>query len=87
MTGSGIKIKGTIKCIFAIHFILLSFNLYPQSNGPGIIGKSFIAINASSADSIAQWYEEMFGLKLLKEIQVAVGSAHIRIEGNEFLMV
>ena len=87
MTGSGMKIKGTIKWIFAIHFILLSFNLYPQSNGPGIIGKSFIAINASSADSIAQWYEEMFGLKLLKAIKVADGSAHIRIEGNEFLMV
>ena len=87
MTGLSIQIKGTIQWIFAIHFVFLSANLYSQSNGLGIIGKSFIAINASSADSIAQWYDEMFGLNLLKEIKVADGSAHIRIEGNEFLMV
>jgi len=87
MTGFGIQIKGRIKWIFAIHFILLTVNLYSQSNGPGIIGRNLIALSVSSADSTARWYEDMFGLKLLKEIKPADGSAHIRIEGSEFLLV
>ncbi len=41
MTGLGMQIKGTIKWIFAIHFILLSVNLYSQSSGPGDVVSSF----------------------------------------------
>jgi len=87
MTGSGMQIIGTTKWIFAIHFVLLSVNLYSQNNGPGMIGKSLIALSVSSADSTARWYEDMFSLKLLKEIKPTDGSAHIRIEGSEFLLV
>ena len=52
-----------------------------------MIGKTFFALNVSNADSTSRWYEEVFGLKLLKEIKTVDGSAHIRIEGDEFLMV
>ena len=79
--------NGAIKSIFLIGFILLAGNIYSQGVRPELIGKSFIALNASNADSTARWYEEMFGVKLLKEIKVADGSGHIRIEGNQFLMV
>lgn len=58
-----------------------------QSDGPGLIGKTFIALNVSNADSTAAWYEDMFGVKLLKEIKIPDGYGHIRIEGNEHLMV
>ena len=87
MAELSIQKRPMISWIFAMHFTLLACNLYSQSIGPDIIGKSFIALNAPDADSTARWYEEMFGLKLLKEIKTADGSAHIRIEGNEFLMV
>jgi catechol-2,3-dioxygenase len=87
MAGLSIRKKDTIKWIIAIHLILLFNNLYSQSGGPGIIGNSFIAMNVSDADSAAKWYEEMFGLKLLKEIKTSDGSAHIRIEGNSSFMV
>lgn len=86
MTALIIKLNGTFKWIFVIHFILLSGALYSQSR-LDIIGKSFIALNVSNADSTARWYEEMFGVKLLKEIKPTDGSAHVRIEGNDFLMV
>jgi len=79
--------NGATKSIFSICFILLAGNIYSQGDRPELIGKSFIALNASNADSTARWYEEMFGVKLLKEIKVDDGSAHIRIEGNQFLMV
>lgn len=87
MNKSCTQLTRTIKWILVLHFILLSGDLASQSNGPGIMGKSFIALNASNADSAARWYEEMFGLKLVKEIKPADGSVHIRIEGSEFLLV
>jgi hypothetical protein len=87
MAGLSIQKKSTIKWTLAIHFIFLFGTIYSQNSGPGIIGKSFIALNVTDADSTAGWYEEMFGLKLLKEIKTADASAHIRIEGNELLMV
>ena len=74
--------------IIAIHhFLLIAGNAFSQSNGPGLIGKTFFAINVSNADSAAVWYEELLGVKLLKEIRMPDGFGHIRIEGSEFLMV
>jgi catechol 2,3-dioxygenase-like lactoylglutathione lyase family enzyme len=73
--------------VFVIVFLLLAAGLRAQTTGPGIIGKTFFAVNVSNADSTARWYEEAFGLRLLKEIKAADGSAHVRIEGNDFLMV
>jgi hypothetical protein len=87
MTKSGTRLTRTFNWILILHFLLLSISLYSQSSGPGIIGKSFLALNVSNADSAGRWYEEMFGLKLLKEIKPVDGSVHIRIEGNEFLLV
>ena len=68
-------------------FVLVATDLYSQASRLDIIGKSFMAVNVSNADSLAKWYEDLFGLKLLKEIKTADGSAHVRIEGNESLMV
>ena len=76
-----------IKGVFVIILLLLTGGLRAQPQGPGIIGKTFFALNVSNADSTSRWYEEVFGQKLLKEIKTVDGSAHIRIEGNEFLMV
>ena len=73
--------------VFVIVFPLLAAGLRAQTAGPGMIGKTFFAVNVSNADSTSRWYEEAFGLKLLKEIKTADGSAHVRIEGNDFLMV
>jgi catechol 2,3-dioxygenase-like lactoylglutathione lyase family enzyme len=76
-----------IKGVFVVIFLLLTAGLRAQPQGPGMIGKTFFALNVSNADSTSRWYEEVFGLKLLKEIKTVDSSAHIRIEGNEFLMV
>ena len=76
-----------IKGVFVIIFLLHTAGLRAQSQGPGMIGKTFFALNVSNADSTSRWYEGVFGLKLLKEIKTADGSAYVRIEGNEFLMV
>lgn len=76
-----------IQPILATLFVLVAADLYSQNNHLEIIGKNFMAVNVSNADSLAKWYEDLFGLKLLKEIKTADGSAHIRIEGNESLMV
>jgi catechol 2,3-dioxygenase-like lactoylglutathione lyase family enzyme len=80
-------ITHSLKPVLVAILVLLSIDLYSQNSSLEIIGKSFMAINASNADSLARWYEDLFGLKLLKEIKTADGSAHIRIEGNESLMV
>jgi hypothetical protein len=87
MSKSGTRSTRTFNWILILHFMLASVNVYSQSSGPGIIGKSFMALNVSNADSAGRWYEEMFGLKLLKEIKPVDGSVHVRIEGNEFLLV
>ena len=71
----------------AISFVLLASNLYAQTHVPGIVGKNFIAMTVSDNDSTSLWYENVFGVRLLKEIKPADGLVHIRIEGNEFLMV
>ena len=70
--------------------IVLSFiasNLSAQTHVPGIAGKSFIAVTVSNVDSTSMWYENVFGVKLLKEIKTPNGLVHIKIEGNEFLMI
>lgn len=73
--------------IIAVSLAMIASDLYAQTFVPGIVGKNFIAMTVSNADSTSLWYESVFGLKLLKEIKTADGSAYGRIEGNEFLMV
>lgn len=50
-------------------------------------GIQFFAISVSNADSTSKWYEDIFEMKLLKEIKPADGSIHVRIIGNQFLKV
>ena len=73
--------------MIALSVAMIACDLYAQTFVPGIVGKNFIAMTVSNADSTSLWYENVFGLKLLKEIKTADGSAYCRIEGNEFLMV
>ncbi|HMG93797.1 MAG TPA: VOC family protein [Chryseolinea sp.] len=87
MPQSPLKKTNSIKLITAVFFALLAGNLCAQTHVPGVVGKNFLAMTVSDADSTSQWYQNMFGVKLLKEIKPADGSVHIRIEGNEFLMV
>ncbi len=53
----------------------------------GLSGHQFFALSVSSADSVSSWYENIFQLKLLKEVRIPDGSGHIRIIGNENLMI
>ncbi|HEX6891847.1 MAG TPA: VOC family protein, partial [Chryseolinea sp.] len=87
MSLSPLKATGNIKLMIALFFTLTVGSLNAQTYVPGLVGKNFLAITVSNADSTSLWYEKVFGLKLLKEMKAADGSAHVRIEGNEFLVV
>lgn len=50
-------------------------------------GKQFIALSVSNTDSTSKWYENVFDLKLLKEIKAPDNRIHTRIIGNEQLVV
>lgn len=49
--------------------------------------KQFFAISVPNTETTSKWYEEVFDLKLLKEIKPVDRKVHIRILGNEHLMV
>lgn len=51
-----------------------------------IEGKIFAAISVSNVESTSKWYEEVFSLKLLKEIKSEDGKVHIRVIGNDSLL-
>ena len=72
--------------IFTITFFatLLADN---SQNEMGLVGNQFFALSVSNADSVSNWYENVFQLKLLKEIRTPDGSGHVRIIGNENLLV
>src|SRR5688572_27234298 len=56
-------------------------------NGIGLSGNQFFALSVSNADSVSAWYENVFQLKLLKEMRPADGSVNVRIIGNENLVI
>ena len=58
-----------------------------SKNEIGLAGHQFFALSVSNADSVSTWYENVFQLKLLKEIRMPDGSGHVRIIGNENLMI
>jgi catechol 2,3-dioxygenase-like lactoylglutathione lyase family enzyme len=87
MSLSSLNATRNFRFMIALFFTLIAGGLYGQLYVPGIVGKNFIAMTVPNADSTSLWYENVFGLKLLKEIKTADGSAYGRIEGNEFLMV
>jgi predicted enzyme related to lactoylglutathione lyase len=67
--------------------LLCCFHVHAQKNGLKLTGTQFFALSVSNTDSASAWYESMFGLKLLKEIKPADMPMHIRIIGNENLLV
>jgi hypothetical protein len=58
-----------------------------SENEMGLAGNQFFALSVSNADSVSNWYENVFQLKLLKEVRMPDGSGHVRIIGNENLSV
>lgn len=50
-------------------------------------GKQFIALSVPNAATTSRWYEDVFGLQLIKEIQPPGGKIHVRIVGNDWLLV
>ena len=56
-------------------------------NEISLSGHQFFALSVSNADSVSAWYENIFQLKLLKEARIPNGSGHVRIIGNENLMI
>ena len=58
-----------------------------SENEIGLSGNQFFALSVSNADSVSDWYENVFQLKLLKEVRMPDGSGHVRIIGNENLLV
>jgi hypothetical protein len=52
-----------------------------------ITGKQFIALSVASTAASSAWYEQLFNMKLVKEIKPADQSVHIRIIGNENLTI
>jgi hypothetical protein len=58
-----------------------------SENEMGLTGNQFFALSVSNADSVSNWYENVFQLKLLKEVRMPDGSGHVRIIGNAHLLV
>jgi hypothetical protein len=58
-----------------------------SENEIGLAGNQFFALSVSNADSVSNWYENVFQLKLLKEVHVPGGSGHVRIIGNKNLIL
>lgn len=56
-------------------------------NEMSLVGHQFFALSVSNADSVSAWYENIFQLTLLKEVRMPDGSGHVRIIGNENLMI
>ena len=70
--------------LFICLFTVLSISAQDKIN---FAGKQFIALSVSNADSTSKWYEDVFALKLLKEIKTPDSRIHTRIIGNEQLVV
>jgi len=72
--------------VFIISFFAVLF-ADKTENEISLSGHQFLALSVSNADSVSAWYENIFQLKLLKEVRMPDGSGHVRIIGNENLMI
>lgn len=70
--------------LFIFLIAVLSINAQDKIS---FAGKQFIALSVSNTDSTSKWYEDLFALKLLKEIRTPDSRIHTRIIGNEQLVV
>lgn len=75
-----------MKNILIIGMVLLNYCLQAQDSLL-YAGKSFFAISVPDAMTASNWYEDIFQLKLLKEIKQPENGVHVRIVGNDFLLV
>jgi hypothetical protein len=69
-----------------LFFLFFLFTAGAQ-NRITFVGKQFIALSVSDTDSTSKWYEDVFALKLLKEVKTPDNRIHTRIIGNEQLVV
>jgi hypothetical protein len=69
-----------------LFFLFFLFTAGAQ-NRITFVGKQFIALSVSDTDSTSKWYEDIFALKLLKEVKTPDNRIHTRIIGNEQLVV
>lgn len=68
-------------------FSLIFNDLSAQSQeNIGFTGRQFFALDVVNADSSSAWYQNIFNLKLLKELRPN-NQIHIKITGNEQLMI
>jgi hypothetical protein len=70
--------------LFICLFAFPSLNAQHKLN---LSGKQFIAISVPHTDSTSKWYEDVFDLKLLKEIKTPDNRVHARVIGNGQLVV
>jgi hypothetical protein len=75
-----------MKSILAMIFLLVCFEVSAQQD-LGLTGKQFFALSVSSTDSVSAWYENVFNLKLLKELKSPDRVVDVRIVGNENLTI
>lgn len=66
-------------------FLTVTSTAQPVTYDP--TGQQFFALSVPHADLASSWYEKVFDMKLLKEIRTADSSAHIRIIGNDALLI
>ena len=50
-------------------------------------GKSFFALSVANTATTSAWYEKLFDLKLVNEIKTPDGKIHVRIIGNDHLLL
>lgn len=75
-----------MKLLLLLAFLFICLN--PKAQKPlKYTGNQFFAISVSNTDSTSKWYEDIFQMKLMKEIKVPADGAHIRIIGNNFLKI
>lgn len=75
-----------MKPLAALILFLLSTSLKAQEQ-LAYSGKQFFALSVPNTDSTSKWYEDVFAMKLLKEIKAPADKVHVRIIGNEFIIV
>lgn len=75
-----------MRLLTTIAFALILFSAKAQ-DGLQYTGKQFFAITVPNTSATSKWYEDVFQMKLLKEIKTPDTRIHIRIIGNDFLKI
>ena len=73
--------------ILTTFFFLLLLITSKAQDGLPYAGKHFFAISVENTEATSKWYEDVFQMKLLKEIKTPDNRIHVRIVGNDFLQI